>query len=59
MEMLAKVFEFLKLPLRFIAFFALMTGLLLFLPDGVIQKLALRLNFFFPHPPFLIRRFQN
>ena len=41
MEWLAKVFEFLKLPLRIIAFFAIITGMLLFLPANLLSRLKL------------------
>lgn len=43
MEWLSKVIEWLKLPTKIIAFIALMAGILLFLPQSVIQKLHLEL----------------
>ena len=41
MEWLAKVFEFLKLPTRIIAFFAFVSGLLLIIPEKLIETLKL------------------
>ena len=41
MEWLAKLFEFLKLPTRIIAFFAFVSGLLLFIPAKFIETLKL------------------
>jgi len=41
MEWLAKVFEFLKLPTKIIAFFAFISGLLLFIPEKIVKTLRL------------------
>jgi|GEM_PF-6310526 len=43
MEWFSKLIEWLKLPTKIIAFIALMAGILLFLPQNVIQKLHLEL----------------
>lgn len=41
MEWVSKALELLKLPLRIIVFFAIITGLLLFLPSYILTKLKL------------------
>lgn len=41
MEWLGKIFEFLKMPLRIIAFVAFLSGFLLFLPGELIKTLIL------------------
>lgn len=43
MEWFSKLIDWLKLPTKIIAFIALMSGVLLFLPQKVIQKLHLEL----------------
>jgi len=41
MEWLSKIFEFLKLPTKIIAFFAFIAGLLLFIPEKLSETLRL------------------
>ena len=41
MEWLSKIFEWLKLPIKIIVFIALMSGILLILPENLVLKLKL------------------